>query len=404
LLVISAHIRDAAALAARSPAELSTYLRAHGWLLASRTESVAFWTLAVDGDELEVMQPLDPGLRDYALRVGDAIVVLSVAEGRSELEILRQISESTWDVHTVSLFPADEPAGMIAIEDAVTAYDSLRSLIIAAAYPVFAQQRRAVQPARKPQGLTEFMRSVRVGPATAGSYVLTAHTPVPPRLSGPPPLQGPPPLAAPMSLFDDLVAGLPAEEPLERQVSLRLYQAVRAAHEAADAALLSADGLEPFTAGVDQGVSANLCEALAGFGGSAGHQFQISMTLAATRRNAAALVPVRFRRDHLPVLKEAAAELRARTPEEDVVITGEVVRLHREGQTTGEITLVGRIEDSEVLRRIWMDLPISEYEAAMRAHQEMHQVTVRGSLSRRGTRFYLSGPTGFRVLTGTGPD
>lgn len=124
------------------------------------------------------------------LRVSDAIVVLSAAEGRSELEILRQISESTWDVHTVSLFPADEPAGMIAIEDGVTAYDSLRSLIIAAAYPVFAQQRRAVQPARKPQGLTEFMRSVRVGSATAGSYVLTAHTPVPPRLSGPPRPEG----------------------------------------------------------------------------------------------------------------------------------------------------------------------------------------------------------------------
>jgi hypothetical protein len=186
---------------------------------------------------------------------------------------------------------------------------------------------------------------------------------------------------------------------LERQVSLRLYQAVRAAHEAADAALLSANGLEPFTAGVDQGVSANLCEALAGFGGSAGHQFQISMTLAATRRNAANLAPVRFRRDHLPVLKEAATELRARTPEEDVAITGEVVRLHREGQSTGEITLVGRIEDSDVL-----DLPISDYEAAMRAHQEMRQVMVRGSLIRRGARFYLSGPTGFRVLAGTGPD
>ena len=390
--MIDAHIRDAAALAARSPAELSGYLRARSWRLARRTETVAFWTLAVDGDELEIMQPLDPGLRDYALRVGDAIAVLAAAEGRSELEVLQQVSGSTWDVHTVSLFPADEPAGMITIEDGVTAYECLRGLIIAAAYPVFAKQQRAVQPARKPQGLTEFMRGVRVGPATAGSYVLTAYTPVPPRLSGQ------------SSLFDDPAAGLPEEEPLERQVSLRLYQAVQAAHEAADAALLSADGLEPFTASVNRGVSANLCEALTGFGGSAGHQFQMSMSLAATRRNTARLAPVRFRRDHLPVLKEAAAELRARTPEEDVAVTGEVVRLHREGQSTGEITLVGRIEDSEVLRRIWIDLPISDYEAAMRAHQDMRQVTVRGSLTRRGTRFYLSGPTGFRVLADTEPD
>ena len=52
--------------------------------------------------------------------------------------------------------------------------------------------------------------------------------------------------------------------PVERQVSVRLHQAVWAAHEAADAALLTSDGLAPFTQGLDQGVSANLCEALTG--------------------------------------------------------------------------------------------------------------------------------------------
>lgn len=115
---------------------------------------------------------------------------------------------------------------------------------------------------------------------------------------------------------------------------------VRSAREAANAALLSMDGLEPFTAAVSPGVSANLCEALTGFGGSAGHRFQLSMSLAATWQNT-------------------------------------------------------------VLRRIWMDLPISDYEVAMRAHREMRQVTDRGSLIRRGTRFYLSGPSGFRVLADT---
>ena len=355
---------------------------------------MAFWGLPFDGDELEVMQPLDPGLRDYPSRVGDAIVVLSVAEGRSELDVLRQVSESTRDVHTVSLFPADAPAGMIAIEDGATAYDSLRGLVSAAAYPVFAQQQRAVHPARKPQGLTDFMRGVRVGPAAAGSYVLAAYTPVPPQLSGQP------------SLLDELggVTGPPEEEPLERQVSLRLYEAVRATREAADAALLSADGLEPFTTAVGRGVSANLCEALAGFGGGAGHPFQLSVSLAATRRHATTLVPVSFRRDHVPVLKEAAAELRAITPEEDVAVTGEVVRLHRERQSAGVITLVGRIEESDVLRRIWVDLPVADYEAATRAHQLMRRVTVRGNLVRRGTRFHLLGPTGFRLLADNAPD
>ncbi|HEX5542356.1 MAG TPA: hypothetical protein VFX60_12495 [Micromonospora sp.] len=384
--MIKAHVMDAAALAARTPAELSSYLRANGWQLTRRTETVAFWTLPVEDDELEIMQPLDPGLRDYALRVGDAVVVLAAVEDRSELEILRRISESTWDVHAVSLFPPEEPPGMIAIEDGVTAYESLRSLINAAAYPIFARQQRAVQPARKPQGLADFMRSVRIGVPVQGSYVLTAHTPVPPRLSGQP------------TLFDDAGFGLPEDEPLERQVSLLMYRAVRAAYDAADAALLTADGLEPFNEAVSRGVSANLCEALAGFGGSEGHPFQLAVSLAATRHEVATLSPVRFRRDHLPVLKEAAAELRALTPEEDVAVIGEVVRLHREDQTGGEITVIGRVEDSEVLRRIWMNLSISDYQEATTAHQKMRQVTVRGSLVRRGTRYFLASPTGFRVL------
>lgn len=386
--MINAQIRDAAALAARAPAELSTYLRSGGWRLAHRTETVAYWVLPADGDELEILQPLDPALRDYAARVGDAIATLAAAEARSELDVLRQISQSTWDVHTVSLFPADQPAGMIPLEDGVSAYEGLRSLVAAAAYPVFAKQQRAVQPSRKPQGMADFLRSVRIGPAREGSFILTAHTPVPPRLAEQP------------SLFDDGGSRI-EDEPVERQVSLRIYSAVRAALDAADAALLSVDGLEPFSDAVGRGVSANLCEALTALGGGTGHQFQLAVSLAAARRNGAPMDPIRFRRDHIPVLKEAAAELRARTPEEDVTVVGEVVRLYREGGSGSEITVVGRIDDADTLRRIWIALPAAEYETAMQAHRDMREIMVRGNLVRRGTRFYLTSPTGFHLLAAT---
>ena len=82
--------------------------------------------------ELELLQPLDRGLRDYALRVADAIFLLAKVEDRSELDILREVSTSTWDVHTLRLFPADEPAGLIGLEDGVLAYECLRSLVSAA--------------------------------------------------------------------------------------------------------------------------------------------------------------------------------------------------------------------------------------------------------------------------------
>ena len=363
------------------------YLRAMGWRLAERNGTLASWLRSAGDDgEFEVLQPLDPASRDYAARVGDVVATLAVAEDRSELDILRAITEVSDDIHTVRIFPADEPPGLISLDDGVTAYESLRGLVVAGAYPVFATRHRVVQPARKPQELIDFLRTVRIGPAAEGSYTLTVHTPVPPRLA-----QHQPPL------FEDGDRQWPEDYPVARRVSLRIFTAVRAAYEAAETALLSADGLDPFTHAVSQGLSANLCEALVGLGGGVAHPFEVSLSLAAVRGESAEVAPVRFRRDHLPVLREAAVELRARTPEEDVMVTGEVVRLHREAGGAGEITLVGRVDDQEPLRRIWLDLPAEDYATAMRAHQQMHEVSVTGNLVRRGTRYFLAQPAGFRI-------
>ncbi|MEV6844695.1 hypothetical protein [Actinoplanes sp. NPDC051411] len=105
-------------------------------------------------------------------------------------------------------------------------------------------------------------------------------------------------------------------------MSLRLYDAVRAAHAAANEALTDANGLDVFTEAVSQGVTANLCEALVGLGGEAGHPFELSLRLAPSRPlRSAPFAPVRFRRDHLPVLSSAARELRERVPVEGNVVS-----------------------------------------------------------------------------------
>jgi hypothetical protein len=385
--MIRAHVVDAAALAARSPAELSMYLRAHGWSLISQQGSAARWTLPANGDEFEVIQPLDPDVRDYASRVRDVVSVLGVAEARSELDILRRITNASMDVHLVRLFPTDQPPGMIGLEDGVQAVDSLRSLISAAAYTVFASRPRMVQPARKPQELTNFLRNVHIGPGGEGSYVLSVHTPVPPRLSHDQP-----------SLLDALGEHVIEPEAPERQVSLRVIDAAHAAQRAAEAVLMPGAGIEEFTAASARGVSANLCEALVGLAGVGRHAFELSLELAPARPAESGPTPVRFRPDHVSVLAAAAADLRALTPEEDVAVVGDVIRLHREAEPNGEITIVGRVDEQEPLRRIWLDLTGDDYQVATRAHQDERLVSVRGSLLRRGNRLVLTQPTGFRIL------
>lgn len=132
--MIKVRVVDTQALAARSPADLSMYLRAKGWQLAERNGTLAHWTLAAgDEGEFEVLQPLDPGSRDYAARIGDAVATLAASEDCSELDVLRAITEVS-------------------------------------------------------QELMDFLRTIRIGPAAEGSYTLTVHTPVPPRLGQQPSL------------------------------------------------------------------------------------------------------------------------------------------------------------------------------------------------------------------------
>lgn len=104
MAMIRAKVTDREALAARTPAELSRYLRTHGWRLQGRNDTFARWVRpaghedeAEIEDEFEIIVPLDPASRDYAARIGDALATLAVAEDRSELDILRAVTNVSAD-------------------------------------------------------------------------------------------------------------------------------------------------------------------------------------------------------------------------------------------------------------------------------------------------------------------
>jgi len=386
--MIDVHVVDRQALQARSPVDLAMYLRAHEWQSQHRTDTHVLWTKIVDGDEFETTLPVDSSLRDYGSRVRDLLETLSAVEGRSELDILQDISYVSMDGHYVRAFPAESSPGMIGLEDGVLAYESLRNLFMSAAYSVSSEVPRAVQPARKPAEVLRLLREAQIGPGGEGSYVLSVHTPVPPRLTS----------TGQSSLFEDHpFDDENALEPYERRVSLRLHEAVQAALSAANATLTEADSYTPFTNAIKYGVSANLCEALVGLGGESSHSFEISSSFALARPARLAVKPVRFRRDHLLVIRSAAQELRARLPEEDVLLNGHVVRLHREASETGEVSIAGIVEGEEIFRRIWITLSEADYVKATTAHQLMSKVSVRGDLARRGNKSYLLNAHAFEV-------
>jgi hypothetical protein len=145
--MINVHVVDQDALQARSPVELAMYLRAQEWRITRPTDTHVLWTKTVDGDEFETRLPTDSTYRDYTARVHDLLETLAIVEGRSELDVLRDIAHVSMDGHYVRSFPANTSPGMIGLEDGVLAYESVRNLVIAAACATSTDEPKAVHPA-----------------------------------------------------------------------------------------------------------------------------------------------------------------------------------------------------------------------------------------------------------------
>jgi hypothetical protein len=74
-------------------AKIAAYLAAHGWKQDPELSSpeAAIYQLAAD-PQAEIILPLDRNLVDYALRLGEVLQTLALAERRTAWELLEQFS------------------------------------------------------------------------------------------------------------------------------------------------------------------------------------------------------------------------------------------------------------------------------------------------------------------------
>lgn len=91
-------IRDEQVLRAIRPEELIAYLHSRGFREHGVLGGVSsLWRCTKDGEEVEVLAPLDPSLGDFASRMLDALKTLEIVEQRSQLDILRDLTTSMVD-------------------------------------------------------------------------------------------------------------------------------------------------------------------------------------------------------------------------------------------------------------------------------------------------------------------
>jgi hypothetical protein len=223
---------------------------------------------------------------------------------------------------------------------------------------------------------------VSLGQTERGSFVLTLLAPVPPSLVQPAP--GP-------DRADE-------DEPFNRRVTRTLGTALTAVRRAAELGVSTGD-LSAFEAGVDDGISADLCESLALVRErSSVSQLEVRIGWASSRppRDPPAalhdLAP-----DVLEVIREAGRVLRERTPVEDFEVEGPVVKMHRPGaELLGDAVVLGAVNGRTC--QVHISVGGEEWTTTMQAMAERTILRCRGELIREGKRYLLRNVRDLRIV------
>ena len=375
-------ITDHQDVASLTPRIIWLYLEAHGWQRQTGTPaSPGVWTLTGEDGTYEVIAPSSQGTRDFRQRVAELLRTLAIAEGRSQRDVLRRIMTGPYDVQSVHTH-FSSPSGTAPLRDAADAFAAAHAMLSASTASL--ERPHQVLPPRPPRRTSELMKRVLAGPTGAGSYVISIMVPV-----------------LPLSPHEDLASlhhesepFAPDErEPFERSATKHLHRALLAARAAAHDALDKENLVDAFRSRETSGISANLCKALADLAGKDAVGFDVHFSWTPYRPAHGLEPKISFGDAAIPVLRQAATELRTSRPKDGVMIVGRVVRLHREKRSgNGSVTILGSVADAPQRKpcRVSVNLAESDYQRAILAHDRDTDVRVWGVLEQRGNRTYLN--------------
>ncbi len=177
-----------------------------------------------------------------------------------------------------------------------------------------------------------------------------------------------------------------------REVLLHLYQATSAAHDAAARSSRNGD-LTLFVERVGEGVSANLCEALADIGGQRRSSFDIRFAWAPASPVQLDTPAVQFDPPAIAALKAGAKFLRKLPVTETATVVGRVVDLHRTPMDKlGKVQVEGVVEATGQRHegRVTIRLAPRHYDLAVSAHRNGRPLRVVGELRHTGRQSEIS--------------
>ena len=359
---------DSLSLREITPVALSAYLRSQGWAKAGtyREHSDVY---VADGKP-EVIVPRTPVIDDYALVVEDLIALLSRLFGRDQISIYRDLTLADRDVLRVRAL-GNYPSGM-PLENSYGLIGHTREMLAAAANSL--DDNRPVYRSGTGSKASNYLQTVRLQGIEGGSFSLVMVSPA---------------LAPRFSAQDDTI-----EASLERRIAQRLSESLFAARIASERAV--GGDAAAFGQVIGSGVSANLCEAVAGLLESV-DRFDVSFSWALVRPVEEQHSPVMFARPDALLLREAAHTFRSLEPQYDQRLQGFIYALARpQEDEEGTVRLRTNIDGRR--RSVAAILNRFDYPKAIEAHAIGAMVSLSGDLEQGGQNWHLRGARLVEVL------
>ena len=381
-------------LSSVAPSSVRAYLAARGWQelqadaftrpetgeIVSRPYSV--WGVnssSASGNPAEIVVPHHQDYKDYGELMRRLILSLEQTEMRAWTYIAHEIQLSGFDVVRVRIAQSGVSGyGVLSLDDANETLGRAREMMLAGACSTV--QPKLYYAARKPSKANDYLKKVRLGQTESGSFIFTLLSPVAPALRD---------TSASMDVPDD---------PFERRVTRTLLSGISAIHDASESADIS-QRLEPFETAVDLGVSANLCDAIAGLslGRTSERDVSISFSWSPIRPEPVSFSTIDFNARAAGLIREAGVELKAKAPREQFQVVGPVIVVKREPtQIEGEVIMRAIIDGGP--RQVVMRADVSEFEVATRALNDRSFLAVVGTLLKDGRTFTMKDASDFRII------
>lgn len=369
-------ILDRIALSSLSVISLRSYLDSHGWIDEGTwgDRPITVFSKEHSDRKWEILVPHRDTIGGYMENVAETVAVLASIEDRSQLEVFNDVSATGADVIRLRSSNGVSRETLSLRQSATLLND---------AYVMVASAARAVE---KPQAtyrgpvssdVAEYLDNVQPFSGYYQGYDITLHSPVPAGFE------------SQTDLGDDFLA------PFSRRATLKLAEALEHSNEAISG-IFSDDPVKRFRQVVKHGVSANLCDAVAGLA-KRGEGIEIDLFWAPVRPSTVRDYHYQFSENSADILTEAARTFRRDEPSFGEPIVAQVVRLEREPEEfDGKATLL-YIRDGHPTR-LRVEFEKSVYNNVIRAFQGRDPIRLDGDIYRIGNVYELRNPRNLTVL------